>query len=102
VPDPKVGEGNRSQSPILPFERCVVGLTVPFTAEDADLCRADPVAAWEKYYPGAAQCFAAIGHQPPPLPYYYDNARSRELFGWEMRYSLADVIAEWQRREGGA
>lgn len=76
-----------------------MGLSLPFSSEDADLCRNDPLAAWEKHYPGAAACLQGLGHEPPPFTHCYDNRRSRGGLGFEMHYGLEDVIAEWQRRQ---
>lgn len=82
------------------FDRFLIGLTVPFEEEDAALCRTDPTAAWEKHYPGAAEFFAAVGHEPPPYTHAYDNRRSRELLGFRMCYDLGDLISAWRQQEG--
>jgi nucleoside-diphosphate-sugar epimerase len=86
--------------PDVNFERILIGLTSPFSDEDAELCRVNPVAAWEKYYAGAAGFFAAVGHQPPPYTHLYDNTRSRELLGFGTQYDLGDVISAWRLQEG--
>lgn len=86
--------------PEVDFARCLLGLDMPLTAADAALGRTDPVAAWEKYYPGAAECFAGIGFTPPPLTYYYSNARSHVLLGFRQQITLADLISAWRLREG--
>lgn len=86
--------------PEVSFDRILIGLTSPFTADEADLCRNDPISAWEKHYPGAAEFFAASGHQPPPYTHMYDNRRSREVLGFEMEYDLGDVISAWRLQEG--
>lgn len=82
------------------FDRVLIGQTLPFTQDDQDLCLNNPVAAWEKHYPGAAEFFAASGHQPPPFTHVYDNARSRELLGFRMQYDLGDVISAWRLQQG--
>lgn len=87
------------QRPQSGFERFLIGLSSPFTDADAKLCRHDPLTAWEKYYPGAADCFTGLGYEPPPFTYTYDNRRSRDELGFTMRYTLQDVINEWQRRQ---
>ncbi|MHB8996280.1 MAG: NAD-dependent epimerase/dehydratase family protein [Armatimonadota bacterium] len=86
--------------PEVESERLLIGLTSPFTDEDAALCQDNPIAAWEKYYPGAAEFFAATGHQPPPFTHLYDNTRSRDTLGFEMQYDLGDVISAWRLQEG--
>ena len=86
--------------PDVPFERLLIGQTLPFTDEDESACRHDPVAAWEKHYPGAAEFFAGSGYQPPPLTHVYDNARSRERLGFAMQYDLGDVISAWRLQQG--
>lgn len=86
--------------PEVGFERCLLGLDMPLTAADAALGRTDPVAAWDKYYPGATECFAGLGFTPPPLNYYYSNARLRARLGFRQQISLADVISAWRLREG--
>ncbi|MEN6400525.1 MAG: NAD(P)-dependent oxidoreductase [Armatimonadia bacterium] len=90
---------NALRRPQTGFERFLVGLSLPFTAADAELCRHEPVAAWDKYYPGAADCFAGLGFEPPSFTHTYDNRRSRDELGFAMRYTLQDVINEWQRRQ---
>lgn len=82
------------------FERLLIGQTLSFSEDDADLCRSDPVAAWEQHYPGAAEFFAASGYHPPPFTHLYDNARSRELLGFRMQYDLGDVISAWRLQQG--
>jgi nucleoside-diphosphate-sugar epimerase len=84
--------------PEVAFERYLIGLTAPFSDGEADLCRSDPVAAWEQHYPGAREFFAATGHQPPPFTHLYDNSRSRQDLGFKMQYDLGDVIAAWRER----
>lgn len=86
--------------PDVPFDRLLIGLSSPFADVDAELCQSDPVAAWEKYYPGAAEFFAATGHQPPSYTHVYDNARCREVIGFQMSYELGDVISAWRLQEG--
>lgn len=86
--------------PDVTFARCLLGLTNPFTAADAALGRTDPVGAWEKYFPGARECFAGLGFQPPSLSFYYSNASARDLLGFRQQITLADVISEWRLREG--
>jgi nucleoside-diphosphate-sugar epimerase len=86
--------------PQVGCERLLIGLTAPFADEDEALCRENPVAAWEKHYPGAAEFFAASGHQPPPYTHLYDNARARQVLGCEMQYDLGDVISAWRLQEG--
>lgn len=86
--------------PEVSCERILIGLTSRFADADAALCRSDPIAAWEKYYPGAAEFFAATGLQPPPFTHVYDNARARKVLGFEMSYDLGDVISAWHLQEG--
>lgn len=82
------------------FRRVLIGLTPPFGEEEAELCRRDPVAAWERRYPGAAEFLDAVGHQPPAYTHAYDNSLSRELLGFRMSYDLGDLISAWRQREG--
>lgn len=88
------------ERPTAACERFLIGQTLPFGAADADLCRTDPVAAWEAHFPGAREFFAATGHQPPLFTHAYCNSRAREALGFRMQYDLGDVISAWRLREG--
>lgn len=81
------------------FRRYLIGLDLPFTADDADQLRTDTLSALERHYPGAREMAEALGWQPRPLDRYYDVGRAKRELGFRAQTDLSDVIAEFRRRQ---
>lgn len=68
---------------------------MPYAASEALELRQSPATVVERYWPGAPAWFEARGLSIPPIPAIYDTSRSRDILGWEPRYTF-DVW--WSKR----
>ncbi len=82
------------------FSRFLVGQQWPFSAEDVQTLRQDPVAAWAKYYPMAEQLFAALGVNPPEIEYFYSVSGFAQATQWRQRITLDIVARRYLARYG--
>jgi len=61
---------------------------LPYTAADAAQLRTDPAAVVERYWPGVPEWFAQRDRTPAPISVFWDLSRSKQILGWEPKYSF--------------
>lgn len=84
----------------ISFERVIVGNHVPWRPEDAEELRTDPMAVIERYYPGAAGLLEEYDVKAPAIGFFYSTARARRLLRFRQEYTVSDIVAARQRRDG--
>jgi nucleoside-diphosphate-sugar epimerase len=75
------------------FDRLIVTATTPFQTGDATKLGIDAPSVLEHYIPEYVDEYARRGWQMfPTIGRVYDNARARNILGWEPRHNFSAVI----------
>ena len=67
---------------------------LPFTDDDLEPLRTDPIAAVRHHWPDAEQVLEAVGTKlGGPIGTVYDSSRAQRELGWQPRFSFATFLA---------
>jgi UDP-glucose 4-epimerase len=67
---------------------------VPYTADDAQLMRTDPMAVIERHWPEAPALLDAAGAKPwGPVNEWFDISKAERELGWIPRWGFAEFVA---------
>lgn len=83
------------------WDACNVMSSVPFVEEDGPQLRADPLAALDRYYPGAGDLLRERGvERLAPVTEYYPIRHAAEVMGFQPQRNLEQWLEELATRPG--
>ncbi len=83
------------------WDACNVMSSVPFAEEDGPQLRADPLAALDRYYPGAGDLLRGRGvERLAPVTEYYPIRHAAEVLGFQPQRNVEQWLEELATRPG--
>lgn len=74
------------------YDVYIIGIGAPFTQQDAEDLKKEPVKIIEKYYPGASKFFEDINLSVPGISFWYNTEKARKYLGFSPKYSFSDIM----------
>ena len=94
--------GLAAEKPGISGQRFIVGVSAPFSADDASALRSIPDTIVERYYPGIPALLGELGIPIPPIPHFYSHEKARSVLGFRSAHNLGDLARlyrEWRSEQ---
>lgn len=81
----------------IEHETFIIMPNIPWTPQDAEASNRDPESVIARYFPEAIEPMRQAGIEPPPIEWYYDTTKAKQMLGFHPKHNFGEFLGELLR-----